>query len=134
MRHDDRLRDRMKTLGVRIEDLEESFSRSGGPGGQNVNKVSSAATIRHLPTGLAVTASDSRSQSVNRHLALSRLLDLFEKEEKESRRARLAAISKARRQRPRRSRDTKASLVEGKRHRRKTKKLRGKIHPPSPPD
>jgi protein subunit release factor B len=134
MRHEDRLRDRMQTLGVRTEDLEEGFSRSGGPGGQNVNKVNSAATIRHLPTGLAVTASDSRSQSVNRHLALSRLLDLFEKQKKESRRARLAAISKARRQYPRRSRITKATLVEGKRHRGETKKLRGKIHPPSPPD
>lgn len=134
MRRDDRLRDRMQTLGVRTEDLEEAFSRSGGPGGQNVNKVNSAATIRHLPTGLAVTASDSRSQFVNRHLALSRLLDLLEKQKKENRRARLAAISKARRQYPRRSRITKATLVECKRHRGETKKLRGKVHPPSPPD
>ncbi len=124
----------MKTLGVRTEDLQEGFSRSGGPGGQNVNKVSSAATIRHLPTGLAVTASDSRSQSVNRHLALSRLLDLFEKQKSDSRRARLAALSKARRQSPRRSRGTKATLVETKRHRGETKRLRGKIHPPSLPD
>jgi protein subunit release factor B len=134
MRHDDRLRDRMKTLGLRIEDLEEGFSRSGGPGGQNVNKVSSAATIRHVPTGLAVTASDSRSQSVNRHLALGRLLDLFEQQKNENRQARLAAISKARRQSARRSHNTKATLVEGKRHRGETKKLRGKIHPKDVPD
>jgi peptide chain release factor len=133
VRRDDLL-ERMKALGVRAEDLEESFSRSAGPGGQSVNKVSSAATIRHLPTGLAVTASDSRSQFANRHLALTRLLDLLEKQKTESLRARLAAASKARRQRARRSRATKEKLLEGKRRRGETKKLRGKIHPRKPPD
>jgi hypothetical protein len=107
-----------------VEDLEESFSRSEAAA--NVNKVSSAATIRHLPSGLAVTASDTRSQSANRRLALTRLLDLFEKQKKESLRARLAAASKARRQRPA-APATKAKLVEGKRRRGETK-LRGKIH------
>lgn len=134
MRHDDRLRDRMKTLGVRVEDLEEGFSRSGGPGGQNVNKVNSAATIRHLPTGLAVTSSDTRSQAANRQLALGRLLDLLAQQKIENRRARLAAISKARRQSARRSRSTKATLVDDKRHRGTTKKLRGKIRPANVPD
>jgi protein subunit release factor B len=117
----------MNALGVRIEDLEESFSRSGGPGGQHVNKVSSAATIRHLPTGLAVTASDSRSQSANRHLALSRLLDVLERQEKQGRQARLAAAAKTRRQNPRRSCGTKAKLVEDKRRRSEMKRLRGKV-------
>jgi peptide chain release factor len=125
--HDDRLIERMRALGVRGEDLEESFSRSGGAGGQNVNKVSTAATIRHSPSGLAVTASDSRSQSANRHLALTRLLDLFEKQKEEKLRVRLAAASKARSQRARRSRAAKEKLVDGKRRRGETKKLRGKI-------
>ncbi|HEY5706109.1 MAG TPA: peptide chain release factor-like protein [Terrimicrobiaceae bacterium] len=123
----------MKALGVRVEDLEESFSRSGGPGGQNVNKVSSAATIRYIPTGLSVTASDSRSQSANRQLALSRLLDLFETQKQERLQARLAAASKVRRQRARRSRGTKARLVRGKRLRSEIKKLRSKIDPGKPP-
>jgi peptide chain release factor len=123
----------MKALGVRVEDLEESFSRSAGPGGQNVNKVSSAATIRHLPTGLAVTASDSRSQSANRRLALTRLLDLFEKQKKESLRARLAAASKARRQRARRSRATKAKLVKANAAAAKRKNSAGKFTR-KPPD
>jgi protein subunit release factor B len=117
----------MNILGVRAEDLEESFSRSAGPGGQHVNKVSSAATIRHRPTGLAVTASDSRSQSTNRHLALIRLLALLERQKKQNRQARLAALAKARRQNPRRAPGTKAKLVEEKRRRGETKKLRGKI-------
>jgi protein subunit release factor A len=47
--------------------------------GQHINKVSTQVTIRHVPTGVSVTASDSPSQSTNRQLALERLLDLFEK-------------------------------------------------------
>ena len=117
----------MKTLGVCPDDLEESFSRSGGPGGQHVNKVSSAATIRHLPTGLAITASDSRSQSTNRHLALIRLLDVLETQKRQRHQARLAEAAKARRQNPRRARGTKAKLVEDKRRRGETKRLRGKL-------
>ena len=101
VRRRDHLLDRMNSLGVRVEELEESFSRSRGPGGQHVNKVSSAATIRHRPTGLTVTASDSRSQAENRRLALGRLLDLLERRIAKSHRARLAAVSKTRRQNPR---------------------------------
>jgi protein subunit release factor B len=126
VRRRDQLIERMIALGVRSEDLEESFSRSGGPGGQHVNKVSSAASIRHRPTGLAVTASDRRSQAVNRHLALSRLLDLLERQNRHARHERLAAAAKVRRQNPRRSRRTKAKLVEDKRRRGETKRLRGK--------
>lgn len=117
----------MKTLGVRIEDLDESFSRSGGPGGQHVNKVSSAVSVRHRPTNLIVTASDTRSQAENRRLALSRLLDLLEKREEQAHQERLAAVAKRRRQNARRSRRAKARLVEGKRRRSETKRLRGKV-------
>jgi protein subunit release factor B len=123
------LLDRMKSLGVRTEDLEETFSRSGGPGGQHVNKVSSAATLLHRPTGLSVTASDSRSQAENRQLALGRLLDLLASRGARSRQARLAAASKARRQKALRSRQTKAQMVEGKRRRAEVKRLRSKIDP-----
>lgn len=83
--------------------------------------------MKHLPTGIAVTVSDSRSQSMNRLLALDRLLETFEKQRAERRQNRLAEISKARRQRAKRSRGTKAKLVEGKRLRGETKKLRGKV-------
>jgi peptide chain release factor len=119
----------MHALGLRVEELQESFSRSGGPGGQNVNKVNSAATIRHLPSGLAITASESRSQAVNRQRALERLLSALEAKRTEERRARLAAISRQRRQRARRSRVTKAALKEQKRLRSEKKGLRRKVAP-----
>lgn len=120
-------REKLKALGINAGDLEVSFTRSSGPGGQNVNKVSTCVTIRHVPTGTLVTASDSRSQSMNRQLAMDRLLEIFEKQRAEKRQQRLAAASKARRQKAKRSRGTKAKLVEGKRRRGETKKLRGKV-------
>ncbi len=95
--------------------------------GQHVNKVSTACTIRHVPTGISVTASDSRSQFQNRQLALERLLEVFEKQREEKRQQRLAEISKTRRQKAKRSRGTKRKLVEGKRKRGETKKLRGRV-------
>ena len=60
------LQDRMKRLGVAETDLEETFIRSSGPGGQKVNKSSSCVYLRHLPTGLSVKCQKERSQSLNR--------------------------------------------------------------------
>lgn len=124
---DSALQERMAKLGLRSEDLVETFARSSGPGGQHVNKVSTACTIRHVPTGLSVTASDSRSQHTNRQLALERLVEAFEKRRAERKQERLAAASKARRQKAKRSRGTKRKLVEDKRKRGETKKLRGRV-------
>lgn len=60
-------------ITIRPEDLELDFFRSGGKGGQNVNKVSSAVRIRHKPTGLVVSAQTERDQYQNRQVALSML-------------------------------------------------------------
>jgi peptide chain release factor len=69
------LREMMAALGVREEDMAESFIRSSGKGGQHVNKTSSCVYLRHLPTGLEVKCGTDRSQSVNRFLARRELLE-----------------------------------------------------------
>lgn len=76
------LQDRMKSLGVAETDLEETFIRSSGPGGQKVNKSSSCVYLRHLPTGLSVKCQKERSQSLNRFLARRLLLDKIEIQQK----------------------------------------------------
>jgi len=112
---------------LRDEDLRESFARSSGPGGQHVNKVSTAVTLTHLPTGLSVTVSDSRSQSMNRRTARQRLAKKL-KERREARRQQIrAATPKTRRQRARRSPGEKRKLVEGKRRRSEIKKGRSRV-------
>ena len=108
----------------REEDCEEVFSRARGPGGQHVNKVSTAVTLRHVPTGLRVTVSDSRSQAVNRALARERLRGKLVEAERERKRERLAEASRERGRKARRSRVTKARMVEGKRRRAETKRGR----------
>src|SRR5436305_1928333 len=79
--------ERMLKLGIRDVDLDETFARSSGPGGQNVNKVSTAVTLRHRPSGISVTVQDSRSQAMNRKLARERLIDAIENRQRAARRA-----------------------------------------------
>lgn len=119
--------ERMKALGILESQLQETFARSGGPGGQNVNKVSTAVTLVHGPTGLSVTVQDSRSQAMNRKLARERLLDAIERSRKEARAAEMSRREKIRRQRSPRPRALKKRILESKRQRSRLKKLRSSV-------
>ena len=123
----DSIDQRMAELGIRESDLEESFARSSGPGGQNVNKVSTAVTLRHLPSGISVTVQDSRSQAVNRKLARERLLDTIENARAGERRAEIANREKERRRKSPRPAALKRKILESKRRRAELKKQRTKI-------
>lgn len=121
---EDQLARRMAALGIREEDLEESFVRSGGHGGQNVNKVATCVMLVHRPTGIQVKCQTTRHQAQNRFLARVQLMDRIEAE----RRARVAAerdrVEKARRQKRPRSRAAKQRILANKAHQSAKKALR----------
>jgi peptide chain release factor len=123
----DALADRMRKLEISHTDLDESFARSSGPGGQNVNKVSTAVTLRHRPSGISVTVQDSRSQALNRKLARERLLDALEGAREERRAAQIAERERARRRKSPRPVALKERILESKRKRGELKKRRAKI-------
>lgn len=107
---------RMMALGVREVDLEESFVRSGGHGGQNVNKVSTCVMLLHRPTGVQVKCQDTRQQGMNRYIARRLLLDKIEEQRKNRLAAQRAEIEKLRRQKRKRSKGAKERMLAGKAH------------------
>jgi len=118
---------RIQRLGIRDADLEESFARSAGPGGQNVNKVATAVTLRHRPSGISVTVQDSRSQAQNRKLARERLLGAVEQAQEKARMAKIAEREKARRRKSPRPAGLKQKILEAKRRRGEIKRQRARI-------
>src|SRR3990172_7647977 len=120
------LNERLKKLGIKPEDIVEKFIRSGGHGGQNVNKVSTCVYLKHLPTGIEVKCQQERSQALNRFLARRMLADKIENVQLGRLSAERQRIEKIRRQKRKRSKRAKEKMLAEKRHRAEKKETRKK--------
>jgi len=118
------LAQRMAALGVREADIDETFVRSGGHGGQNVNKTSTCVMLVHRPTRLQVKCQATRQQGLNRFLARRLLLDKIEALQKGHVDAERSRIEKIRRQKRKRSRRAKARMLDDKSHHGRKKESR----------
>ncbi len=118
------LRQRLHSLGVRPEEVEERFVRGTGPGGQKINKTSSTVWLRHGPTGVEVRCQDGRSQVWNRVQAWAELGAKLAGRRAAAAAQKQAAREAAFRRTRQKSRTQKVRMIEGKKHRAKIKQTR----------
>jgi len=115
---------RMAALGIREDDLDEQFVRSGGKGGQNVNKVATCVVLVHRPSGMAVKCQEARSQAMNRFLARRLLCEKLDEKQRGAASAAEQARERIRRQKRRRSKRAKEKMLQNKRAQGEKKSLR----------
>ena len=128
--HGDRARElseRLARLGVREEDLEETFVHSGGKGGQNVNKVATCVVLVHRPSGIAIKCQRERTQGANRLVARRLLAERIEEQQLGKASARQQEAEKVRRQKRRRSRRAKQRMLREKHAQSEKKARRGPV-------
>lgn len=125
----EKLRERMKKLGIVEQDLEEHFIRGSGHGGQKMNKTSSCVQLSYGPGSIELRCQKTRSQADNRYWARHELCERIEEKILGEKSARQQAAEKIRRQKRRRSRRAKARMLNDKSRQGDKKKLRGPVRP-----
>ena len=118
---------RMEKLGVQESDLEESFIKGSGSGGQKVNKTSSVVQLLHVPSGIEIKCQRGRSQAMNRFHARRELCDKMEEKIEGVKTAKKQAQEKIRRQKRRRSRRQKARMLDDKKKQGEKKTRRRRV-------
>ena len=121
------LKKKMKRSKIFEKDIKEKFIKSSGPGGQNVNKLSSCVYLEHIPTGISVKCQKERSQAMNRHTARWTLVDKIEKKKKEEKDLIIREIQKKKRANRKRSTKSKEETLQKKHIRSEKKSSRKKI-------
>lgn len=121
------LREKMETLNIREEDIQETFIRSGGRGGQHVNKTSTCVYLKHVPTGIEVKCQEERSQSLNRYRARVILANKIEQLIKGRKSEEIQRIEKIRRQKRKRSKRSKEKMLAEKKIIGEKKRMRGPV-------
>ena len=124
---DPELAQRMERLGLREEDLEESFVRGTGAGGQKINKTSSTVQLKHLPTGIEIRCQRERQQSANRTWARWEMCDKIEEQRQTAKLEKQNEREKKRRQTRKRPRGLKEKILKHNHQRSDLKKQRGRV-------
>ncbi len=124
---DPKVLERLRRLGIKPGEVRESFARSGGKGGQNVNKVETGVILRHAKSGIIVRVSDTRSQARNREIAWKRLAAAVKKKQDDRIKKRKQAIQKEIRKKRRKPRRVRERILDSKKRRGQTKRLRDRV-------
>src|SRR4030066_666974 len=115
---------KMEALNIHEKDIKESFVRSGGKGGQHVNKTSTCVYLKHIPTGIEVKCQEERSQSLNRYKARVILFKKIDQLVKGKESEEIQRIEKIRRQKRKRSKRAKEKMLAEKKITSEKKRFR----------